>query len=207
MTIMVMRELATKPLFGKPYLKSVQCFGLWGLLFEVGGLLAAKYRTKLDAFGPTFLGMSGPSGAMKKGCIEVANNLVTENLISSSTTFWDFVGTAYAKQMKHQGDPSNYFRAHALDRIPIEIAGEFSWSCASDAVALAAIYPETFRAMFEYTYTPVSRKQWEFWAAAGLDIGTEPTQKDYDRAEEDENRCFLEYCRQSFPRLYAILVG
>jgi hypothetical protein len=207
MALAVMHKMATKPLFGKPYLKGGQCFGLWGLLFEVGGLLAAKYRAKLDTFGPAYLGMSGPPDAMKAGCMDVANKLVSENRVSTSTTFWDFVGTAYAQQIDDQADPGDYWRAHAHDRIPIEFAGQFSWHCAADAVALAAIHPETFRAMFEYTYRPVSRERWEFWAAAGLDIGREPPQKDYEGAEENESKAFLEYCRESRPRLYSILVG
>jgi hypothetical protein len=209
MGIALIHQWANKPLFGKPYLKGGQCFGLWGYLFEVGGLLAAKYRTNLDAFGSAFLGMNGPPGAMKTGCTDVANNLVSGHRVSTSTTFFDFAQAAYAEQMKHQGDPRgiNYFKTHGLDRIPLEFAGQFSWHCAADAVAVAAIHPETFRAMFERTYAPVSREQWGFAVSAGLDIGKEQPRRDYEGAEEAENKAFLEYCKQSRPQLYSILVG
>jgi hypothetical protein len=205
----LLHQWANKPLLGKPHLKGGQCFGLWGYLFEVGGLLAAKYGTKLDTFGSAFLGMHGPAGAMKTACIGIADNLVSEHRVSTSTTFFDFAQAAYAEQMKHQGDPRgiNYFKTHSLDRIPLEFAGQFSWHCASDAVALAAIHPETFRAMFECTYAPVSRERWEFMVSAGLDIGREQPRRDYDGATEAENKSFLEYCRQFHPQLHSNLVG
>ena len=88
MGVALIRQWANKPLLGKPYLKGGQCFGLWGYLFEVGGLLAAKHRTKLDAFGPAFLGMNGPPGAMKTFCMELANKLVSEDRVSTSTTLF-----------------------------------------------------------------------------------------------------------------------
>ena len=42
------RAQATKPLFGRPYLKLGQCFGLWGYLVDVGGMLGWKHHWKLD---------------------------------------------------------------------------------------------------------------------------------------------------------------
>lgn len=146
---------------------------------------------------------------MKTGCFDVANNLVSQHRVSTSTSFFDIAQASYAEQMKHQGDPSgiNYFKTHSLDRIPLEFAGQFSWHCAADAVALAAIHPLIFRAMFEHTYALVSKEQWEFAASAGLDIGKEQPRKDYESAERAENTAFLEYCRQSRPDLYQILVG
>jgi hypothetical protein len=141
--------------------------------------------------------------------MDVASSLVSEHRVSTSTTFFDFAHAAYAEQFKHQGDPHgiNDFKSHSLDRIPLEFAGKFFWYCAADGVALAAIHPETFRAMFECTYAPVSRERWEFMVSTGLDIGREQPQKDYESAEEAENKAFLEYCRQSRPQLYSILVG
>ena len=48
-----------KRFLGRSYLRLGQCLGLWGYLFELGGILAAKHGAKLDAFVPAFLGMSG----------------------------------------------------------------------------------------------------------------------------------------------------
>lgn len=60
------RQWRNKPLFGKAFLKRGQWFGLWGYLFELGGILATKHVSNLNAFGPAFLGMSGPAGAIKE---------------------------------------------------------------------------------------------------------------------------------------------
>jgi hypothetical protein len=203
LAVRLLHQWANKPFLGKPYLKGGQCFGLWGYLFEVGGLLAANYREKLDAFGPAFLGMRGPSGAMKTFCIEVANDLVSEHRVSTSTSFFDFAMAKFTQRFGFEGDPWR----HAHDRIDLESAGQFSWQCAQDAVALAAVHPETFRAMFERTYAPVSKEQWELAFSAGLDIGREQPRKDYEGATEAENKTFLEYCRQSHPQMYLKLVG
>ena len=59
----IIRGQLIKPFLGRPYLKLGQCFGLWGYLFELGGMLGSKHRAKLDAFLPAFVGMSGEAGA------------------------------------------------------------------------------------------------------------------------------------------------
>jgi hypothetical protein len=194
-----------KRLFGKPYLKLGQCIGLSGYVFELGGLLAARHSTKLDAFGPAFLGMSGPAGAMKTFCLTAANDLVSKNLVNESRSSFDFVQAEFAHRMSHQGDPLDYCLAHMMDRIPLEIAAEFAWQCAGRAVAVAAIYPKIFQSIFERTYAPVPKEEWQRAYAAGLDIGPEQPRRSYEEAEEEENRDFIQYCRESRPDLYSIL--
>lgn len=194
-----------KRLFGKPYLKLGQCLGLWGYLFQIGGLLAAKYGAKLDAFGPAFLGMSGPTGAMKTACIDIANKLLSDNRVNESIDFFDFVGTKFARRMAYQGDPSDCCLEHMMDRIPLDAAAEFAWQCAADAVALGAVHPKVFRGMFEYTYRPRPKEEWRAFYVAGLDIGPEQPSRSYQEAEEAENKDFMEYCHEYRADLYAIL--
>jgi len=196
-------QWSNKRLFGKPYLKLGQCLGLSGYLFEVGGILGAKYAGKLDAFGPAFLG--GPPRAQKSACIDMANKLLSDNRLNESTTFFDFVQAEFASRMKHKGDPRDYCLAHLMDRIPLDAAAEFAWQCAVRGVAAAAIHPKVFRAMFEYTYRPVPKEEWQWAYAAGLDIGPEQPRRSYDEAEEAENKNFTEYCQEYRPDLYAIL--
>jgi hypothetical protein len=199
------RQWSNKRLFGKPYLKGGQCFGLCGYLFELGGILAAKYAAKLDAFGPAFLGMSGAPGAMKTFCVEVANKLIAKNRVNEETTFLYFVQTEFASRMKHQGDPRDCCSAHMLDKIPVPTAAEFAWQCAENAVALGSIHPEIFRAMFDRTYAPQPKAMWDFAVASGLDIDREQKPKHYKDAEEAENKDFMEYCKEAHPQAYAIL--
>lgn len=171
-----------------------------GYLFEVGGLLAARHAAKLDAFGPAFLGMSGPSGAMKTFCGEVANELVTDNRANESTTFFDFVQKEFESRMGYEVD-----LAHMMARFPLETAAEVAWQCAGGAVAVAAIYPNVFRSMFERTYRPRPKEVWDKAFASGLDIGAQQNPKKYEDAEQGENKDFMQFCQEYRPDLYAIL--
>jgi hypothetical protein len=65
-----------KPLFGRPYLKFGQCFGLLGYMMKLGGILGAKHGAKPDAFVPAFLGMSGEAGAAKRFLVGAADNVL-----------------------------------------------------------------------------------------------------------------------------------
>ena len=40
-----------KPFFGRPHLKLGQCFGLWGSLFGLGGILGQKLCKRWCGFG------------------------------------------------------------------------------------------------------------------------------------------------------------
>ena len=64
-----------KPFFGRPYLKLGQCFGLWGYMLELGGILGAKHAAKTDAFVSAFLGMSGAPGLAKGVLVEQASGM------------------------------------------------------------------------------------------------------------------------------------
>jgi hypothetical protein len=46
----VIQQHLNKPFLGRPYLKYGQCLGLWSYFFELGGILAGKHASNLDAF-------------------------------------------------------------------------------------------------------------------------------------------------------------
>lgn len=73
--------------------------------------------------------------------------------------------------------------------------------------ALGAMTPDVVRAMFERTYAALPKERWQEAHAAGLDIGPAQSRQDYEEAKEEENKNFMEYCRQFQPVLYPVLNG
>lgn len=65
----------SKSLFGKPHLKLGQCIGLWGYFFQLGAILGARHSSKLDLFGPAFLGAAGPPGAIRSAFEQIAETV------------------------------------------------------------------------------------------------------------------------------------
>jgi hypothetical protein len=196
-----------KPFFGRPYLKFGQCFGLWGYLVELGGLLGAKHGAKLDAFVSAFLGMSGAAGAAKRALVGAANTLRDRASLTSMNQ-WDFVGAKSADLIGYKGDGwTSLVMELGPQKIRPKMALANGWEYASDGAALGAIHPDVLRAMFERTRAAVSSKeQWRQFHAAGLDIGPEPPPREsYEQAQEAENKKFMEYCRQFHPDLYSLL--
>ena len=92
------------------------------------------------------------------------------------------------------------------DKIPPDVAAKNAWFYAEDGAALGAISPDVMRAMFERTHAPVSKERWQQAYASGLDIGPEPpAERSYEQATEEENKIFMEYCREFRPDLYSVL--
>ena len=131
-----------KPIVGKPYLKLGQCQGLWGYFFQLGGILGAKYRTNLDAFGNAFLAATGPPGAVERYFTAVADNRVCSNAINESMTFADYVSQEFSKRARYEGDPSLFFIEHGFDKLPPETAVELAWQYADVGAAIGAIHPK-----------------------------------------------------------------
>src|SRR5690349_14294302 len=78
-----------KKLLGKPFLRGGQLIGLAGYFLQAGALLGAKYRDRLDPFGPSFLGLSGEDGAMQAFVNEAGPQVVAQ--VSQGCTFSEFV--------------------------------------------------------------------------------------------------------------------
>jgi hypothetical protein len=195
-----------KPFFGRSYLKFGQCFGLWGYMVELGGILGAKHAANRDAFVSAFLGMTGEAGVAKQVLVEQANRMLERHSLGSMT-FWDYVGANFADRTGYKCDGwHSLVMERGTERIPPEVAQTAAWEYASAGAALGTTHPDILRAMFERTHAAVSSKeQWQQFYAAGLDIGPEPPTTNYGEAEEAENKNFMEYCREFRPDLYPVL--
>jgi len=128
-----------KPVLGRSYLKLGQCFGLWGYLFELGGMLGAKHRAKLDAFVPAFMGMSGEAGAAERFLVPVANKLLDQYSLNSMKC-WDFVGADLGDRVSYykRDDWSSLVMERGTDKIPPEVASKNAWFYARYGAALGA---------------------------------------------------------------------
>ena len=136
-----------KPLFGRPYLKFGQCFGLWGYMIELGGILGAKHASKPDAFVPAFLGMSGAAGVAKRVLVEQANSIVQRHSLGSMN-FWDYVGADVADRMGYKGDGWHSFvTERGAEKCPPKFALTNGWGYASAGAALGTTHPDILRAM------------------------------------------------------------
>jgi hypothetical protein len=196
-----------KPFFGRPYLKLGQCFGLWGYLFELGGMLGSKHRANPDAFLPAFIGMSGVAGAAEPFLVAVANTLRDRHSLNSMK-HWDFVGADLGHRVSDykREDWNSLLMERGTDKIPPDVAAKNAWFYARDGAALGTTVPDLVRAMFERTHSPVSKEKWQQMYASGLDIGLEPPlPRSYEAAQEEENKSFMEYCREFYPDLYPVL--
>jgi hypothetical protein len=202
----MIHQQLNKRLLRRPYLKYGQCPALWGYLFELGGILGAKYTAKLDAFGPAFLGAHGDAGALGRFCTDVASDLVERGRINGTMKFFDYVQAEYVDRFPdYAGDTLRFFRDHGMDKIRPEPVAGVARHFASQGVALGAIHPDLVRAMFERTYAVVSKEQWEGAYAAGLNIGPEQPRKSYDEAEEEEDKEFMTFCAEFRPELCSML--
>src|SRR5260221_3215935 len=156
-----------KPLFGRPYLRLGQCFGLWSYMFELGGILGAKHGAKTDAFVSAFLGMSGASGVAKGVLVETANKTLQGHSLTSMK-FWDYVGADVAGRISYKGNGwHTLLSERSTQKIPPNGALTNSWEYASAGAALGTIHPDILRAMFERTYSQVPEEKRAFMLAAG----------------------------------------
>jgi hypothetical protein len=192
----------------RPYLKYGQCPALWGYLFELGGILVAKHITQVGAFASAFLGGERETAAVKADCANLASVLVSRGRVNGSMRFFEYAQVEFLEKVPgYKGAPLEFLLKHGTDKIWPESVAKMAWHFARQGVAVGAIYPELIRAMFERTYAAVSSKeQWQQFYAWGLDIGPEPpARQSYEEAMKEENKNFMEYCRQVRPDLYSVL--
>src|SRR5260370_33240189 len=104
--------------------------------------------------------------------------------------------TSSAASIFEGGDWSSLIRERGTQKVPRKIALANALDYASGGAALGATRPDVLRAMFERTYAPVPKEQWQQAYAAGLDIGPEQPRTTYAEAEDTENKNFMEYCRE-----------
>lgn len=198
------QQEASKPWFGKPYLKYGQCYALWGYFFQLGGILGARHSGNLDAFGPAFLGAYGPPGAVKQVFTEVAKRLVTDS-VKDTMKFQDYVSLEFTRRVGYTGDIRTYFVEHGMEKLPLDQAEELAWQYSENGGALGAIYPQIVRQMFFQTHAPVSKDKWQQMRAAGLNIPPEQDAMSFAETEKGENGAFMLYCRECCPDFYEVL--
>lgn len=157
---------------------------------KLSGLLGAKHSANLDAFGHAFLGVPGPSGALKKFFTEIAKSLVSDSA-TDSMTFADFVGADFISRMRYAGDPHTFFLEHGMEKLRPNTAQDRAWQYSEQGAALGAMYPRIVRRMFEQTHAGVSKEGWERAHAAGLNIPPEQNQMSYEETEEAEDEAFM----------------
>jgi hypothetical protein len=196
-----------KPFLGRPYLRLGQCLALWGSLSELGGMLVAKHRAKLDAFVHGFLGMTGEAGAAERFLVPVGNKILDRYSLNSMNQ-WDFVAADLGDRVSYykRDDWSSLLTERGTDKIPPDVAAKNAWFYAQDGAALGAVAPDVVRGMFERTHVPVSQERWQLMYDSGLDVGPEPlTPRSYEEDKEKENKFFMEFCREFYPDLYPVL--
>jgi len=200
------RAQLIKPFLGRPYLRLGQCLALWASHFELGGMLVAKHRAKLDVFVSAFLGMTGEAGAAERFVVAVANKILDRHPLNSMNQ-WDFVAADLGDRCSDYKSDNFLLLMERADKISHRAAAENAWFYAENGVALGAVAPDVVRAMFERTYPPHSKERWHEAYASGLDTGPEPpAPRSYDEAKEEENKNFMEWCRQFYPDDYSVLL-
>ena len=201
------RSQLIKPFFGSRHLKLGQCFALWAYLFELGGMLAAKHRAKLDVFVSAFLGMIGEAGAAERFLVAVGNKILDQYSLNSMNQ-WDFVAADLGDRVSYykRDDWGSLLMERGTDKMPPDVAAKNAWFYAEAGAALGAVSPDVMRAMFERTHVPVPQERWQQMYDSGLDIGPEPlASRSYEEDKKKENNTFMEWCRQFYPDDYSVL--
>jgi hypothetical protein len=203
----VSSEEPHKPSFGVPYLTPLeQYIALWSNLFELGGMLGAKHAAKLDAFVSGFLGLTGEAGEAERVFIARANYLVSRHSLNSMKSH-DLILADLADRRGYKGDiRSRLLMDPAMQKISPDVAARDGWIYARDGAALGSIFPGVVRAIFERSYAAISKQEWDEACASGLVFGPEPPpQRSYEETMEQDNKKFMEYCRQFRADVYAVL--
>jgi hypothetical protein len=193
-----------KPLFGKPYLRSCQCWPLWSSFLQLSAILGAKHSDNLDAFAEVFLRMSGPTGTAKEFFASKAE--LVKDLEKDSMTFLDFVGIDIMKRATGcVGDSCTFMLAHGTVRVHPTRAEQFAWLYSVWGATAGALYPHLIRRVFEESHKAVPQERWEEARAAGVNIPPEQDRMSYEETEEAEDGLFMAYCRESRPDLYHVI--
>jgi hypothetical protein len=202
-------QIINKPIFGGPHLKIDQSFAVYSQLFELGGLLGAKHSAKLDAFVSAFLGLTGQADEAERVLVARANYLLGRHSLNSMKS-WHLIAADFAERIGYKGDPySGLLNERGMEEISHDVAVRNGWNYARDGVALAIVAPDVVRAMFERSYAAVSKEDWQEARASDPIIrayGPEPpAARSYEETTEQDNKRFIDYCRQFRADLYSVL--
>jgi hypothetical protein len=198
------QQLQTKPLLRKPYVKFIPCSAYAADFMQLGAILAAKNRGRLDAFGHAFLGLcSTEPGAFERFVTEAAADVLRP--VNSDTTFVDYVRDNLIGRWKYAGNTADFFLEHALMKIPASTAVIMMCNFAEQGVVLGAAQPDLARTIYEQTHALRDTGSWKRAYDAGLDIPAEQDQTSYDEVEAEQSEKFMIYCQELRPSLHQIL--
>lgn len=194
-----------KPLLGKPFLRYGQCLFMASYFFQVGGILAARYRDRLDQFAAAFLGLHGEEGAVARFYSAVAADMLPR--VTPCSTILDYVTGTQSDRLHIKGAPTGLLLQCGMQKVKPDSATDMCWNYAQDGSVLGAIHPEHFRRLFEETNKKRDDESWQSARAIGVDIPERQDVITYDEVEHGETESFMDYVRQSAPQLYASLSG
>jgi hypothetical protein len=198
------KQITTKPFFGKAYVKFGQSYALWCYFFQIGGILGAKHSHRLDAFGPAFMGARGESGAVETFCSSYAAQLIRQFPLDAMS-FDDFVISHFMSRINCTDDPKTYAIQHGNENFEPELCEKLAREYSMQGAALGAMYPDIIRNMYARTHKEENDKNWQYARRAGLNIPGRQDTMSYKETEEMENQEFMEYCRTCSPTLYSTL--
>lgn len=189
-----------KRLLGKPFVKYGQCLAMFGYFFQLGGILGARYRDRLDEFGFAFTGLQGEPGSVNRYYADVAESIIAQ--VTECPSILDYIAKSECKKMNCNADLSELFLHHGMKKVRLESTIADCWYNAMYGAAFGAICPDDFRQLFERTHRKRDDESWRFARAAGLDIPERQDVMSYDEIEQEESEAFLNYCQQVTPAVY-----
>lgn len=198
------KQITTKPFFGKAHVKFGQCYALWCYFFQVGGVLGAKHSHQLDAFGPAFMGARGDSGAVEKFCSSYAAQLIRQFPLDTMS-FDDFVISNFMSRINCTDDPKTYVIQNGNGNFEPDVCEKIAKEYSMQGAVLGAMYPKIIRDMYARSHKEENNKDWQYARRAGLNIPGRQDTMSYQENEEMEDQEFMEYCRTCCPTLYSIL--
>ena len=151
--------------------------------------------------------MSGEAGAAERFFVAVAKERLDKYPLNSMQS-WDFVAAELGDRVPayKADDWNSLIMQRGADKMPRDVAAKNAWFYARYGAVLGAMAPAVARGMWERTHEPHSKEDWQQAYAAGLDIGPEPpAERTYEEATEEENKFFMEFCREFYPDLYPVL--
>ena len=195
-----------KPLLRKPFLRFGQCLFLAAHFFQIGGVLGARYCTKLDEFGWAFLGFRGEAGDMSQYFGEYIQDILAK--ASDSRTILEYVERSEAPRIGFKGDLTEFWLQPGLEiqKISPDTAIQLCWEYAFAGSALGAMHADVFRRLFAETVCKKDEQSWQLARSCGLDIPEQQETITYEEVEQVSTESFLSYCQEYAPNLHAALV-
>ena len=180
-------------LFGKPFLKFGQCFGMCAYFLQLGSVLGAKHREKGDLFLVSFLGAD--SKGIDPANLESEEAQSVHDLARQAKSFSDFVYGEHLARLGFEGDVGAFFQKYRPEKIFLKDAEELAVRFARFGALLGLTNPEKVRELFEGTHHP-AKDLADAARANRIDLSPPQEGMTYEILEKGEDNIFMSYCRQ-----------